>query len=329
MSGRGLRYERCSLAPLMRASLWVSLLVAGALAAGATVHAVPPTGFEDSLVAAIPSPTGLAFTPDGRLLVTTQAGALRVISDKGVLQQASALNLSSSICTNSERGLLGVAVDPAFSTNRSIYLYYTFNKSGVCEKNTSRSPVNRVSRFVLSDIDVDRSSVRARPDRQHSLAERQPQRRRPALRQGRLSSTSASATAAATTPATAAAPATNDASRDQQRAARQDAAHHPDGGIPSDNPFRRRRHRVAATSMAGPRPGQNCQETYAWGLRNPFRFAFDPNAAGTRFFINDVGQDTWEEIDQGQAGADYGWNMREGHCARPARPPTAARPRPA
>ena len=52
------------------------------------------------------------------------------------------------------------------------------------------------------------------------------------------------------------------------------------------------------------------------GLRNPFRIAFDPNAAGTRFFINDVGQNTWEEVDLGQAGADYGWNVREGHCAR-------------
>ncbi|MBL8056492.1 MAG: PKD domain-containing protein, partial [Anaerolineales bacterium] len=39
-----------------------------------------------------------------------------------------------------------------------------------------------------------------------------------------------------------------------------------------------------------------------------------PNAVGTRFFINDVGQGTWEEIDEGQAGADYGWNVREGPC---------------
>jgi hypothetical protein len=50
-------------------------------------------------------------------------------------------------------------------------------------------------------------------------------------------------------------------------------------------------------------------------LRNPFRIAFDPNAANTRFFINDVGQNVWEEINEGIAGADYGWNIREGHCA--------------
>jgi PKD repeat protein len=42
--------------------------------------------------------------------------------------------------------------------------------------------------------------------------------------------------------------------------------------------------------------------------------AFDPNASTTRFFINDVGQNAWEEIDLGKAGADYGWNLREGPC---------------
>ena len=71
----------------------------------------------------------------------------------------------------------------------------------------------------------------------------------------------------------------------------------------------------AATQTGRSPAGTICQETYAWGLRNPFRLAFDPNAAGTRFVINDVGQNTWEEIDDGKAGADYGWNVREGHCA--------------
>ena len=70
----------------------------------------------------------------------------------------------------------------------------------------------------------------------------------------------------------------------------------------------------AATAVPPP-PGLRCQETYAWGLRNPFRFGFDPNAPGVRFLINDVGQDTWEEIDLGSPGADYGWNLREGPCA--------------
>ena len=48
-------------------------------------------------------------------------------------------------------------------------------------------------------------------------------------------------------------------------------------------------------------------------MRNPFKFAFK---SGTdQFYINDVGQNIWEEIDNGVIGADYGWNIREGHCA--------------
>ena len=87
-----------------------------------------------------------------------------------------------------------------------------------------------------------------------------------------------------------------------------------DGAIPSSNPFRGSSS-VRCNVTGRGAPGQVCQETFARGLRNPFRIAFDPNAGGTRFFINDVGQDVWEEIDLGEAGADYGWNTREGHCA--------------
>nr|MDQ2996620.1 PKD domain-containing protein [Chloroflexota bacterium] len=62
--------------------------------------------------------------------------------------------------------------------------------------------------------------------------------------------------------------------------------------------------------------GKKCQETYAWGFRNPFRFAIDPNVTNLRVFVNDVGENTWEEIDDAQPGANHGWSTREGHCAQ-------------
>jgi glucose/arabinose dehydrogenase len=87
-----------------------------------------------------------------------------------------------------------------------------------------------------------------------------------------------------------------------------------DGAIPASNPFQGANSgRCNVTGITT--VGNWCQETFASGLRNPFRISFDPNAAATRFFINDVGQNTWEEIDEGLAGADYGWNVREGHQA--------------
>ena len=59
-------------------------------------------------------------------------------------------------------------------------------------------------------------------------------------------------------------------------------------------------------------PTTQCQEIFAWGLRNPYRFAFDRNDGIDRFFINDVGQSTREEVDLGRLGANYGWPEREG-----------------
>jgi glucose/arabinose dehydrogenase len=79
----------------------------------------------------------------------------------------------------------------------------------------------------------------------------------------------------------------------------------PDPGlqyhIPADNPF------VGQAGVRG--------EIFALGLRNPWRPSFD-SATGT-LYIADVGQDTWEEIDIGQAGANYGWNHFEGPATFP------------
>ena len=52
---------------------------------------------------------------------------------------------------------------------------------------------------------------------------------------------------------------------------------------------------------------------YALGLRNPFTFGVQPGTG--RIFINDVGQNTWEEINDGTAGANYGWPGCEGACS--------------
>src|SRR6187549_1413506 len=97
-----------------------------------------PTGFQQVLVAnGISNPTVMAFAPDGRLFVAQQAGALRII-ENGVLLATPAITLS--VNSSGERGLLGIAFDPNFSTNNFIYLYYTL----------SSAANNRISRFTAS-----------------------------------------------------------------------------------------------------------------------------------------------------------------------------------
>lgn len=72
--------------------------------------------------------------------------------------------------------------------------------------------------------------------------------------------------------------------------------------IPSDNPFVR---------TSGARP-----EIWAYGLRNPWRYSFDPKG---RLVAGDVGQNLWEEITFVERGANLGWKVREGaHCFSPS-----------
>src|SRR4051812_10723813 len=108
---------------LRRATLVLVLSLALTLPTGA-LAATLPAGFDDTQVATVPQPTALAFTPDDRLLVTSKPGQLRVIRG-GTLVPTPAIDLSSVICAQNERGLLGVAVDPDFQSNRRVYLYYT------------------------------------------------------------------------------------------------------------------------------------------------------------------------------------------------------------
>ena len=265
----------------------LALLAAlGAVWPGAA-SAVVPAGFSDDLVASVPAPTALAFTPDGRMLVSSQGGTLWVVQGG---PPASAGTLAP-ICTNSERGLLGVAVDPDFSSNRFVYLYWTVNKSGTC--------VNRVARYVLTDANIiDLSSQTLLLDNIPSPAGNHNGGDLFVGKDGYLY-------VAIGDGGTGGAPARvlNTVSGKILRIMRT-------GGIPADNPFA-----GGSCAMTGGVASGVCAEIFALGLRNPYRIAADPNVFGTRFFINDVGQSTWEEIDLGQAGADYGWNVREGFCA--------------
>jgi glucose/arabinose dehydrogenase/PKD repeat protein len=271
---------------------------------------VLPPGFTDSLVTSLSVPTALAFTPDGRLLLTTQSGTLRVYSG-GALLGPPALDLAAWVCTNSERGLLGVSVDPAFATNNFIYLYYTRRTGSTC---SNGNKVNRVSRFVLpgsNSIDPASEVVLVdnipSPGGTHNggdLHFGKDDNLYIAIGDGGCDYLNTSNCGAA-----------NDAARDQNVLLGKILRITRDGGIPPDNPFQGSNSaRCNGTGITD--PGKTCRETFAWGLRNPFRIAFDPNATGTRFHVNDVGQNTWEEIDLGQSGADYGWSIREGPCVK-------------
>jgi glucose/arabinose dehydrogenase len=252
-----------------------SVAVAALLFCGAAAHAASvPTGFVDApFVSGLNASTAMQFAPDGRLFVCEQSGKLRVVAN-GVLLATPFVQLA--VNDSGERGLLGVAFDPNFATNNFLYVYYTA---------TSPNIHNRVSRFTANgNVAVPGSELVILELNALSDA---PDHNGGALHFG------------------------NDgklyiAVGDNANGANSQTLTNllgkilrinRDGTIPADNPF------------YGVASGVN-RAIWARGLRNPFTTAFQPSTG--RLFINDVGESTWEEINEGAAGANYGWPLAEG-----------------
>jgi glucose/arabinose dehydrogenase len=266
-----------------------------------TPTTLPPGFTETTLASGFSSPTAMDFSPDGRLFVLEQAGNVKLVHADGTTWTALHLAVDSA----GERGLLGIAFDPNYSTNHFAYLYYTNPNAGAAAWATGEH--NQLSRFTVGDADPQHPTFTSEaPILDWNNLSAATNHNGGAIHFGsdgmlyagagdnvqtftlggntyRVSQTLANLLGKQLRIDVAP---FNDgvASRDDQ------AVGHL---IPPDNPF------------VGTASGIN-QLIYCLGLRNPFTFAVQPGT-GT-IFINDVGENTWEEIDQSSAGADYGWS---------------------
>ncbi|PJJ53073.1 PQQ-dependent sugar dehydrogenase [Hymenobacter chitinivorans] len=233
-----------------------------------------PAGFNQVPVSSgISNPTVLAFVPDGRIFVGEQGGALRVIKNGALLATPF---VSLSVNSSGERGLIGITLDPSFSSNGYVYLYYT----------VSTAPVhNRISRFTAAgDVAVAGSEV--------VILELDP-----------LSSATNHNGGAMSFGADGKLYVAIGENANGSNAQNLDTYHgkflriNPDGSVPAGNPF--------ATGS------EQRRRVWSYGLRNPYTFAIHPTTG--RIFLNDVGQNTWEEIDDATAGGrNFGWPATEG-----------------
>ncbi|MEA2735812.1 MAG: hypothetical protein QOE14_2263, partial [Humisphaera sp.] len=242
--------------------------------------ATVPAGFTETQIASgLTSPVAIDVAADGRVFFVTQAGQVRIIQND-VLQPTPFANLSSQTDGSGERGMLGIALAPDFATSRHVYVYYTAN-SPVGHNRLSRltaDPTNPNVMLPGSEVPIfDFPSIGTAIWHMGGSIQFGPD--------GKIYV----------------------ALGDHQQSSNAQSLSsvfgkilrvNPDGTIPSDNPFYN-------TAPAG-----ITQAIWALGLRNPYTTAFQPGTG--RFFINDVGQDTWEEIDDGVAGANYGWPTTEG-----------------
>ncbi|WLT32801.1 sorbosone dehydrogenase family protein [Geothrix sp. PMB-07] len=242
----------------------------------------PPTGGSfhvAALVTGLAQPTALALVPDGRIFICEQGGALRVIKG-GALLATPFVTVPTSIA--GERGLLGVSVDPQFVQNGYVYVYYTA---------ATPTTHNRLSRFVAAG-DVAQAGSETILLELDDLSSAN-NHNGGALHFGPDGKLYVGVGENANG---ANAQSFNNLLGKLLRL-------NPDGSVPADNPF------LSQTT------GKN-RLIWAMGLRNPYTFAFQPGTG--RLFINDVGQNTWEEVNVGRAGANYGWPGTEGLTTDPA-----------
>jgi glucose/arabinose dehydrogenase len=232
-------------------------------------------------------------TPPGdlsRLFIVEQTGAVRIVKD-GALLAAPFLDISGRISAGGEQGLLGLAFDPDYATNRRFVVHYT-----------DPAGDTRLSFFQVSPTDPD---VADPASEQVILTADQPY---PNHNGGQVLFGPDGLLYLGLGDGGAA----NDPEGRGQNLSdllgsilRLDVHSGAAYIVPPDNPF---------VAQAGAQP-----EVWSYGLRNPWRFSFD-RATGD-LYIADVGQDRWEEVDVAPAsggsgkGLNYGWNIMEGfHC---------------
>lgn len=252
---------------------WYALLLA--LSATHAYAQSYPTGFSQQTVAStIDRPTAMAFAPDGRLFVCEQRGIIKIVKNGALLSTAFA---SFTVNSSGERGLLGLAFDPNFSTNRHIYIYYTVasGANNRLSRITANGDVMQAgSEVVLLNFDPLSTATNHNGGFLKFGAD------------GKLYIAIGE----------------NANTANSQNL---DTYHgkmlrvNTDGSAPTDNPY----------YGAGNSAQRN--RVWAWGLRNPFSFDIQPGSG--KIFINDVGGGRWEEInDASVGGRNFGWPTNEG-----------------
>ncbi len=274
--------------------LLAAVLAALPLAAGCDDDSVAPGSYIYQLVAAYPNLTFVqpvdfqnAGDGSGRVFVVERRGTVRVFENEASVAAARTfLDVSGNVhSAGLEQGLLGLAFHPDYATNGRFFVYYTvaggdnrlsrFEVSATNPDSTDQSTETVLMTFTKTAGNHNGGQLAFGPDGFLYVA----------VGDG----------GGAGDP--------NDNAQDLTNVfgtiLRLDVDSNSQGnyGIPDTNPF--------VFNIKGYRP-----EIYAYGLRNPWRFSFDPVTG--RLYAGDVGQARWEEIDIIDIGGNYGWDCFEG-----------------
>jgi glucose/arabinose dehydrogenase len=243
----------------------------------------------------------LALQPpgdDSRWYVVEQGGLVKVFPNAADATASTFVDLSDRIVSGGERGLLGMAFDPAFPTNGRVFMNYTRDNG-------------QLQTVVSSFVSLDDGATLDAASEQVLLTIDQPF----ANHNGGNLVFGGDGLLYVGTGDGGSGGDPLDNGQDPRtllgKLLRLDVSAGSSYAIPSGNP-----HSGNATCANGT-GADPCPEIFALGFRNPWRFSFDRSTG--ELWLADVGQSSWEEVDRVVAGGNYGWRFREGaHCFEPA-----------
>jgi len=304
------------------------ILVSAALAQSLTDPALSVS----AVISGLQQPTSLAVLgPDDFLVLEKASGQVKRVVNGSVV--ATVLDLP--VNSNSERGLLGIALDPNFPLAPNVYLYWTESSTGadstvVTEVGTPQPLGNRVDRFTW-DAPTQTLTLAGNLIRLHAFQNDRNNAQNPSAftpqgnhnggkiaigpdgkiyiiigdngRRGWMQNLPNG-------------PFLPPAGDDQFGGPAPDNNHltgvilrlNPDGTAPPDNPF------FSVGAAAGGEVGANLQKVFSYGHRNSFGLAFDPISG--ILWDSENGDDAFDEINRIVPGGNYGWVQVMGPISR-------------
>ena len=271
----------------LRAAGFAALLMALAVAFGGGSAGARGSGLELVRLGGFDAPVYAAEAPgaENLLFIVEQPGTIRVQRDGNTVNRPF-LDLRNRVLYGGEQGLLSVAFDPGYASNRRFYVYYVNNAGNI-----------EVDGFRRSSGDATKAKAKSREEVivvKHPINTNHNGGQLQFGPDGKLYMGTGDGGSGGD-------PNGNAQNKRSLLGKLLRIDPKKDGGykVPKSNPFR---------------DGGGAGEVYALGLRNPYRFSFDSKTGD--IYIGDVGQERWEEVDtasqDGLRGANFGWNIFEG-----------------
>ncbi len=278
---------------LLARSLAMALAVIGLVSPCAGGEVFQDPGFASELVTTLPTfgPVGVAWAPDGRMFIWTKDGKVRIFKN-GALLSTPFLDFSAKINTFNDNGMISFAFHPNFSTNGQIFIGYVFEPNG--NPNDSHSKVSRLVRVTASSANPDLMLAGSEVTILDNLPVDYGTH---AIGCIRFADDGTIFVASGEGADPGAVDVNAWGSQDLNSVRGKIFRINPDGTAPGDNPFD---------------DGTNSVRSKVWcyGVRNPYRFSLHPV---TRVpYWGELGWNSWEEVNRGVAGGNFGWPCYEG-----------------